>query len=105
VPMIGLCSATLAAAGRHGDQADPDLEASQATGRADVVILGLPPHHETDGARLRAARPHLSDPAIAVAARAIGPLAAGRSIVAHGMARRWPRCPSAGQAAGSLDLP
>jgi hypothetical protein len=63
VPVIGLCSATLAAAGRHGDQADPHLEASQATGRADVVIPGLRPHHETDGARLRAARPHLSYPA------------------------------------------
>jgi len=38
---------------------------------------------------------HVQRRNIAVAARAIGPLAAGRSIVAHGMARRWPRCPSA----------
>ena len=33
---------------------------------------------------------HVQRRNIAVAARAIGPLAAGRNIVAHGMARRWP---------------
>jgi hypothetical protein len=84
----------------HGDGNGKKLAAITEGGDKDADR-----HRWAAMRRCGAMTTHVQRRNIAVAARAIAPLAAGRSIVVHGMVRRWPSCWSACSAAGSLVLP